>query len=277
MNATIASHSAFRRFARSLVKNPPKPGMTKAECPGAQSEEAFPDEQEEAEQEAEESALSFGKAFLIVLVIHLLAIGGFYAHGSISKALAQPRYAGIDQVAQDSKWLAENPPHAPPSMPPALPTVPKNHTPTPVPQKATAAKSEPQKPKSASPAKDRPEVASVKKSDTPDNPSAAPKWMERAQAMLAATSSPMVGKEVENRRAARVEPLAVPHAPDSHEVREALDRGEYTLEAGDTLYAVAHRLGVSFQELADANGIKDPRALSVGQRLKLPGSKFTSL
>ena len=94
--------------------------------------------------------------------------------------------------------------------------------------------------------------------------------------MLAAKSPPMVDKEEETRRAIPVEiPIALPTL-DSPEVREALACGEYTLAAGDTLYAVSKRLRISFQELADVNGIKDPRTLSVGQKLKLPVARITS-
>jgi len=46
---------------------------------------------------------------------------------------------------------------------------------------------------------------------------------------------------------------------------------EYVVQRGDTLYSVARRFGVSVEELARANGIDDPSALSVGRRLVVPG------
>jgi LysM repeat protein len=45
---------------------------------------------------------------------------------------------------------------------------------------------------------------------------------------------------------------------------------EYTLTAGDNLYLVARKLGVSFNDLARENGINDPRQLRIGQTLKVP-------
>ncbi|MFM8365181.1 MAG: LysM peptidoglycan-binding domain-containing protein [Verrucomicrobiota bacterium] len=45
----------------------------------------------------------------------------------------------------------------------------------------------------------------------------------------------------------------------------------YTLTPGDNLYMVSRKLGVSYNYLAKANGIRDPRQLRVGQTLKVPG------
>ena len=42
----------------------------------------------------------------------------------------------------------------------------------------------------------------------------------------------------------------------------------YTVERGDTLYAIAFRLGIDFRQLAARNGIKSPYTISVGQVLE---------
>ena len=41
----------------------------------------------------------------------------------------------------------------------------------------------------------------------------------------------------------------------------------YTVKRGDTLYAIAFRLGIDFRQLAARNGIKSPYTISVGQVL----------
>jgi LysM repeat protein len=51
----------------------------------------------------------------------------------------------------------------------------------------------------------------------------------------------------------------------------------YTLAPGDNLYMVSRKLGVSYDELARANGIQDPRQLRVGQTLKVPALSTASL
>ncbi|MEL7487418.1 MAG: M23 family metallopeptidase [Pseudomonadota bacterium] len=43
-----------------------------------------------------------------------------------------------------------------------------------------------------------------------------------------------------------------------------------TVQPGDTLYAVSRRTGASVSALAQANGLRAPYTLSVGQRLRLP-------
>ena len=47
--------------------------------------------------------------------------------------------------------------------------------------------------------------------------------------------------------------------------------GTYVVRPGDTLSAIAGRLGVSVGDLAGANGITDPNRVLVGQRLDVPG------
>ncbi len=44
----------------------------------------------------------------------------------------------------------------------------------------------------------------------------------------------------------------------------------YTVEAGDTLYAIGIKLGVDWNEIAKINDIEPPYSLSTGQELKIP-------
>jgi LysM repeat protein len=43
----------------------------------------------------------------------------------------------------------------------------------------------------------------------------------------------------------------------------------HTVKSGDTLGRIAKTYGISVQELADLNGIKDINKISVGQSLKV--------
>lgn len=45
----------------------------------------------------------------------------------------------------------------------------------------------------------------------------------------------------------------------------------HRVAAGETMYRIARNHGISVEELAAANGIKDPRTLAVGQELIIPG------
>jgi LysM repeat protein len=48
------------------------------------------------------------------------------------------------------------------------------------------------------------------------------------------------------------------------------DDATYTVQKGDNLSLIAHKFGISFEELKAANGITDPSSLTVGTVLTLP-------
>ncbi len=50
----------------------------------------------------------------------------------------------------------------------------------------------------------------------------------------------------------------------------------YTVQAGDSLFGIAAKLGVSVDELADANDIADPNLLFSGQQLVVPGTALAA-
>ncbi|WP_084168844.1 LysM peptidoglycan-binding domain-containing protein [Paraburkholderia acidipaludis] len=51
------------------------------------------------------------------------------------------------------------------------------------------------------------------------------------------------------------------------------ENGSYVVQPGDTLSGIAQQKGVTWQNIAQANSIEDPRTLRVGQKLKIPASK----
>lgn len=47
----------------------------------------------------------------------------------------------------------------------------------------------------------------------------------------------------------------------------------YVVQKGDTLYSIAFNYGFDYHELAELNGIKDPKVISIGQEIRLfPGA-----
>ena len=51
--------------------------------------------------------------------------------------------------------------------------------------------------------------------------------------------------------------------------------GEYTVQAGDTLYSIARRYGTTVEAIQSANGILNPSYIRAGQKLTIPGASTT--
>ena len=49
----------------------------------------------------------------------------------------------------------------------------------------------------------------------------------------------------------------------------------YVVQKGDTLYSIAFNYGFDYHELAELNGIKDPRVIAIGQAIRLFPGKST--
>jgi lipoprotein NlpD len=75
------------------------------------------------------------------------------------------------------------------------------------------------------------------------------------------------GPEASGRRAPIVEYGAGPRAEVSAKLAETTT--VYVVQAGDTLYSIAFQNGLDYMEVARQNGLKDPAAIQVGQRLNL--------
>jgi LysM repeat protein len=68
------------------------------------------------------------------------------------------------------------------------------------------------------------------------------------------------------------QPLEIPGGVDSSS-SSSTDTGQtYTIQAGDTLSAIANNYGISIDDLAQANGIDDPSFIVEGETLVIPGA-----
>ena len=57
----------------------------------------------------------------------------------------------------------------------------------------------------------------------------------------------------------------------------APESGEVSVEKGDTLYSISQKYNVPLRDLVEENKLAPPYALAVGQKLKLPGTKYHSV
>ena len=65
--------------------------------------------------------------------------------------------------------------------------------------------------------------------------------------------------------------LNLPGSSDSFQPAPSSGGGRYTVRPGDTLSAIGARFGVSYQSIAQANGIANPNLIYSGQQLVIPG------
>lgn len=64
-----------------------------------------------------------------------------------------------------------------------------------------------------------------------------------------------------------------PAATETKPASPAAEAGTYVVAKGENPYSIAKKLHVSYNELLAANGIKDPTKIQIGQKLKVPEKK----
>ena len=200
---------------------------------------------EEEYYEAEPN-MKLSHAFMVVLILHVVAVGGIYAfnHIKVNKnpdliANLSGRIAKATGVA--SSTVAAAPvvpaPSAPPQRQPGDADEPLPMIGSDVPVAATAAS-----------------VATTK----PVTPLAASSAVAPA---VTQTSPP---------KAAVASKAAPKSAPVPVVATTAAAAGTYKVEKGDNPYKIAKKLGVTSQDLLKVNSIEDPTKLQIGQVLKVP-------
>ena len=191
-----------------------------------------------------EPNMKLSHAFMVVLILHVVAVGGIYAfnHIKVNKnpdliANLSGRFAKATGVASSTVAAAPVAPAAPapPQRQPgdADEPLPMIGSDAPVVATATSvATTKPVAPLAASSA-----VAPAVTQTSPPKAAVASKAAPKAAPMVATT---------------------------------AAAAGTYKVEKGDNPYKIAKKLGVTSQDLLKVNSIEDPTKLQIGQVLKVP-------
>ena len=197
-----------------------------------------------------EPNMKLSHAFMVVLILHIVAVGGIYAFnqikvnknanllGNISSKISQATGSAVPAVAAASSTVASAAANATPFAPatPELRRMPGDAD-EPLPMVGSSS------PAAADPApvvKTQPAAPAVP----------APLVTQTAPAKAAASKPAVATTKAE------------PAAPSS---------ATYKVAKGDNPYKIAKKLGVTSQELLKANNIDDPTKLQIGQVLKVPG------
>jgi LysM repeat protein len=201
----------------------------------------------------DEPTTKLSTAFVVVLVLHLVAVGGIYAFHSIK---AHRREA-------DGTAVAANPSASKKSAPaqPAPAQEAKAAAPAPAPAAAPVSKQA---------------VAVQQPAAAPAPAASAPV----AQPAKPAASGGIVDKSPSASQAAPSAVLPQPKAPVPTAPTKAAApsptetaQRTYTVAKGDNPVTIAKKMGVSSEELLKLNGLEDPKKLQIGQVLKVPAKK----
>ncbi len=87
-----------------------------------------------------------------------------------------------------------------------------------------------------------------------------------------ATAEVVVATEEAQQPEATVEAAATPETPVVEPTQPPAAEQTYTVAAGDTLFSIAQRYGVTVEELAARNGIVNVHRIEVGQVLVIPAA-----
>jgi len=241
--------------------------------------------------------ISFTTAFILVLAIHIAGVGGIFAFSNLKPKIAsspKPESVVAKSPAPKSDALAKNEWPQPEAKPKVV------ATPPPVTKQVASATISPnskakpitvvaEKPKSPAPvmAKPTPVVAktgprqpqaadaALRKAFLASQSQSLPTVETRESLPVSRTTLPLVAT---NPEVSAAPPAAsAPTSPAPKPTAPASRVSEYTLAPGDNLYMISRRLQVSYNDLMQANGIRDPRQLRIGQKLKVPSQQVASL
>ncbi len=199
---------------------------------------------EEEYYEAEPN-MKLSHAFMVVLILHVVAVGGIYAFNHIKVNKNPDLITNLSGRLAKAAGVVPSPVAATP-VAPAVPAAPQRQPgdadePLPVigseiPVAATSTS-----------------VATTKLAAPPAVAAAAAPAVTQTSPPKAAVANKVAPKDVPALAAATAAAV-----------------GTYKVEKGDNPYKIAKKLGVTSQDLLKVNSIEDPTKLQIGQVLKVP-------
>jgi LysM repeat protein len=212
------------------------------------------------EYDTDEPQTKLSSAFIVVLLLHVVAVGGIYAFNSIKASRRAPE--------------------------PLVPSIAQN-APKTLPTESTSLATEPRSAASAAVASTsvapiapvKPHVYTVKQGDTLTSVSKQfGVTVPDLQAANGLKSDALrIGQVLNVASKGTVKPVETaklePAPKKADDVASASGPRTYTVKSGDRLLFIAKRFNVSPDELIAMNKIKDPTKLQIGQPLKLPAKR----
>jgi LysM repeat protein len=198
---------------------------------------------EEEYYEAEPN-MKLSHAFMVVLILHVVAVGGIYAFNHIKVNKNPDLIANLSGRIAKATGVASSTVAAAP-VAPAAPAPPQRQP------------------------GDADEPLPMIGSDAPVVATATSVATTKPVAPLAASSAAAPAVTQTSPPKAAVASKAAPKAAPVVATTAAA-AGTYKVEKGDNPYKIAKKLGVTSQDLLKVNSIEDPTKLQIGQVLKVP-------
>jgi LysM repeat protein len=297
----------LRRPVKLSLRQPPKSraraGKSTIHSRAATADEVYDEEEEDYESE-DEPNMKLSHAFIVVLILHVIAIGAVFTFTWIKdRQTAEAKAAAVAKAAAAPKEEPAAEPAAPPA--PAAPAASgKTHTVAagdtlkriatqygtsiealekensltnysiirvgqvlqlPASAKMPAGSSTMQPVAKTTAAASKP-IASTPSTSTSKDAFLATQKPEAAAAPKT-TDAPKATETTKAPTPAATAPKTAESAPSG------VSDGIYTVAKGDNPYTIAKKLHVSYSALLTANDIKDPKKIQIGQKLKVPAKK----
>lgn len=273
----------FRSTAKIKRKKPPvKLQASVSRTASRRQIEDFEDDEEDY-YESSEPNMKLSHAFIVVLILHLIAVGGIFGFNAMKN-----RQATLAKIAAESGLLttaAPAPTAATAESNASAPAPAVANAPAPV---AAAPQSAPAAPAPVSTGRTHEVIAgdtltriATKHGTTVEallstNNLTAESILRVGQVLQIPTGSAPAPAPATTRVAStQTAPTAVENKPaPATTTTPVASAGEtYEVVAGDNPYSIAKRLKVSYQDLLELNGITDPTKLQIGQKLKIPPAR----
>jgi LysM repeat protein len=245
----------LKTLSRKPRRQPPKRLQARVRATTAEAADEYEDE---------EPQTKLTSAFVVVLILHLVAVGGIYAFNEIK---ASRKTVDNGKVAEQTKQAST-----------AAATLPGTKAPDRAVDTGTNATSNPVTPAigSVSPAVAKPRIYTVKSGDTLIGIAKANGVsVADIKAANSLTGDGIRPGQTLNLVIGKPTPVsateAMPNRTEIPEPKTALKT--YTVKSGDRLVFIAKRYSVSQEDLMALNKIKDPSKLQIGQILKIPSKK----
>lgn len=275
-----------------LAKRPPKLKL-KASVARSRRAPLVVEEEDEFLEEPEPN-MKLSHAFVVVLVLHVIAVAGVFAFNSIKVRQEDKVFAGAEAAAPTTEAAPAvteslSVPAVPATGPAAItepaaattssaPAKPAPVTPT-APAGATAAANarthtlQPGETLTKVAAQFGVTVAALQQANAITDPTKIPAGTSLVipEGSAPAASAPVAFTPVAKPAAASAKPAAAATPVAAAPGTTARDSGEtYVVAKGDNPVKIAKKLQVSYADLMAVNGNPDPRKLQIGQKLKVP-------